>query len=77
MPIVQDAPQDTLRNEPAAPQQQHHALRRLLTVPLGVVAAVVTIAVASLAAVLGAPMALRPGSGGGPCGWAYSRSTTP
>jgi hypothetical protein len=62
MPTVQDAPQDTVRDEPAAPQQQHHALRRLLTVPLGVVAALVTIAVASLAA---------------PCGWAYSRSTTP
>lgn len=62
MPIVQDAPQDTAQDETAAPQ--HHALRRLLTVPVGVLAAVVTIVVASMAAVLGTPTALRPGSSG-------------
>jgi hypothetical protein len=62
MPIVQDAPQDIAQDEPAAPKR--HALRRLLTVPVGVAAALLTIVVASLAAVLGTPTALRPGSSG-------------
>jgi hypothetical protein len=62
MPIVQDAPQDTAQNETAV--VHHHAARRLLTVPVGIVAALVTIVVASLASVLGTPTALRPGSSG-------------